>query len=122
MKKRAVIIILAMGLLLLVGIVGSAFSEGTTAAPAKSCCNANCAKFVDNNKDGVCDSMSVHMKDGKCASMAQCKKDGKCNGNCKQHASMKAGAPGAVCDPTKCSSMPAGGCPMKAKGGCPGHK
>jgi hypothetical protein len=114
MKKTATMAIIAMALLLLIGIVGSAYSEGTT-TPAKTCATS-CPKFVDNNKDGVCDSMSVCHKDGKCQNMANCKKDMKCSGKCKAHA-----AAGTTCDPTKCATMP-NGCPGMAKGGCPGHK
>jgi hypothetical protein len=120
MKKHASMIVIAMALMLLVGIVGSALSEGTT-APAKTCAST-CPKFVDNNKDGICDSMAVHHKDGKCANMEQCMKDGRCQGNCKNHtATGKVAAPASTCDPTRCATMP-NGCPSKAKGKCPGSK
>jgi hypothetical protein len=120
MKRNTLVIVIAVALMLLVGIVGFAYSEGNS-APAKNCATA-CPKFVDNNKDGVCDSMAVHHKDGKCTGMAQCMKDGRCQGNCKNHAgAMKTSTSAGTCDPTKCATMP-NGCPMKAKAACKGSK
>jgi hypothetical protein len=132
MKKSAVLVFVAVAMMLAIGIAGSAFSEGTTPVKATAsdttvanggqACAAHCPKFVDLNKDGVCDSMAVHHKDGKCSMMDQCKKDGRCTGNCKNHAgAAKTALPEMKCDPTKCTTVP-GGCPMKAKSSCSGTK
>jgi hypothetical protein len=139
MKKHAVKIVLAMALMLVIVLAGTAFSEdatlnkrvqsetvaapGQTTTAATGTCAATCPKFVDLNKDGVCDSMALHHVDGKCANMEQCKKDGKCPGNCKNHAEMMKTTKTATgtCDPTKCATMP-NGCSKKAKSGCPGSK
>ena len=139
MKKYATMAVIAMALMLVIGFAGSAFSEdaavktpvstgavvapGQTTAATTMNCSATCPKFVDNNKDGICDSVAVHHAGGKCANMAQCMKDGKCPGTCKNHAGMmgsgtaKNATMPATCDPTKCTTMP-NGCPMKAKAGC----
>ncbi|HEY3295302.1 MAG TPA: hypothetical protein VGL38_07675 [bacterium] len=132
MKKSATLVFISLALMFVIGLAGSAFSEDaamkapakdSTATMAGHTCAATCAKFVDGNKDGVCDSMAVHHKDGKCVNMEQCKKDGRCPGNCQNHgAMMKTGAvktaAAGTCDPTKCATMSGGGCPMKAKAGC----
>jgi hypothetical protein len=112
MTRNAKVILVAAVFVLLLGIVGFAYSEGSS-APAK-CGTASCPKFVDNNKDGVCDSSAVHHKDGKCANSEQCKKDGKCQGACKN-----VGKDGK-CDMTKCSMHASDSTQSKAAGAaCP---
>jgi hypothetical protein len=115
MKKHTLLLLIAATLMVVIGVVGFAYSEGNS-TPAKNCA-ANCSKFADNNKDGICDSMAVHHANGTCANIAQCKMNGNCKGNCSNHAAMKTTAPAGGCDPTRCSTM-SGGCPMKAKAGC----
>jgi len=92
MKKRSLIILVAVALLVLAGLAAYAYSNQTA---ANKHCVANCPKFTDANHDGVCDAA------------AQCHKDGKCTRDCSKSRN---------CDPAQCSP---GKCdPSK----CPGHQ
>ena len=112
MTRRTLILWLTVAVIVLAGIAGVAFS-GDATAPAKA--NPTCAKFVDNNHDGACDSSAV------------CHKDGKCQGNCKNNAHCKDAMKNGKCDPSKCSShqtsavqgkTPAAVCPSMTNGTC----
>jgi hypothetical protein len=59
-------------------------ASGGNAPKAPTTVNPQC-KYVDNNKDGICDNCQGKIKDGKCANCVDKNGDGICdnNGKCK---------------------------------------
>jgi hypothetical protein len=133
MKKNEAMVVLAMALMFVIGIAGSAFSEDAkvktpastpaVTTPAQStttsaaACAATCPNFANCKKDNKCASMEQCKKDGKCANMEKCKKDPRCAEYCKKQACAMKTATMSGCDPTKCLTMP-NGCSAKAKAAC----
>ena len=90
MKK----LIVLTGLILGLSVMTLNTSAQTTASPDKSATAQTSqtaapgqGKFVDNNKDGVCDNHQNMAKAGKCSQFTDKNGDGKCdncqgNGNC----------------------------------------
>jgi hypothetical protein len=90
--KRLSGIILTVALTLFV--IGQVSAQSTTATPAGDQeTKQNCGKFVDENKDGVCDNHAAKCNDGKSANFVDANGDGICdhhadgtackgNGNC----------------------------------------
>ena len=116
MKRNTLVIVVLAVLTLLVGIAGFAYSDGNS-APAKSSATT-CPKFMDNNKDGICDNTAQCHKDGKCMNGAQCQKDGKCQGSCTNCPNFKDANKDGKCDMTNCTKHQAAACPGHAGGGC----
>jgi len=92
-----------------------ATAQKNTAATTKS----TPGKFVDNNKDGVCDNHQAKMNTGKCANFVDKNGDGKCD-DCKGSCQGKGKANCCGTSAKNCAGQGKGNC---AASGCSGkHK
>ena len=91
MKRLSGIILMAAFMLFVIGQASA--QNATTPSADKQETKQNCGKFVDNNKDGVCDNYAAKNNDGKGANYVDANGDGICdhradgtackgNGNC----------------------------------------
>ncbi|MFZ5432147.1 MAG: hypothetical protein ACOZB3_00085 [Calditrichota bacterium] len=120
MKRATLMTIVAFALMGLIVLSGQAYSTDTAQTQTAT---HHCAKFADNNKDGVCDlteqcKTNGHQcgKDCKaCPTFKDDNKDGKCDlaGNCTQHSeksAKSAGCAGAASGKCGHASTGCGGC------------
>lgn len=99
MKKRIAAYVAIVALIVVAIFTAAAYSNQGT---EKSASTATCTKFVDANKDGVCDmAAQCHANGGKCA------------GDCKNCPHIKDGK----CDPAKCAGH-CGSAQQQTQGGC----
>jgi hypothetical protein len=90
--KRITVLLAIMSFIALQGFSQNASTSGKNKdSKTISTSNSTCGKFVDNNKDGICDNHQAKMSGGKCANFTDKNGDGICdnhqncgkgNGNC----------------------------------------